>query len=198
MARLKPLGICAAALLIAAWIINQYIVVKTRARIFVSERDVPAVDAVLVPGASVYRSGKLSPVLKQRMDAAVLYLNSHAGVKLLVSGHSIPGGYDETRAMAEFARRQSVASENILIDDKGRSTYVSMLNCRRKFGFRKLLIVSQDYHLPRALFIAERMGMDAFGLVVTEAPDSRFHLREYAGRVKDFFLLRISKYFNAD
>jgi vancomycin permeability regulator SanA len=198
MARLKPFAILALALVTVAWLINQYIVVKSRGRIFTVEREIPNVEAVLVPGASVYRSGKLSPVLRQRMDAALLYLNTHPGVKLLVSGHAIPGGYNETQAMADFARRQNVPPENILIDDKGRSTYVSLLNVRRKFGFRRLLIVSQDYHLPRALYIAERMGMSAYGLVVTETPDSSFHLREYAGRVKDFFLLRVSKYFNAD
>lgn len=198
MARLKPWLIVSLALFTVAWVINQYIVVKTKGRIYSSDREVPSVDAVLVPGASVYRSGKLSPVLKQRMDGALLYLAAHPGVKLLVSGHAIPGGYNETQAMADFARKRSVAPESILIDDKGRSTYVSLLNVKRKFGFRRLLIVSQDYHLPRALYIADRMGMDAFGLVVTDAPDSRFHLREYAGRVKDFFLLRISKWFNAD
>jgi vancomycin permeability regulator SanA len=60
-------------------------------------------------------------------------------------------------------------------------------------------VVSQDYHLPRALYIAARMGMDASGLAVSEgAPDARFHLREYVGRVKDFLLIRISKYLHAD
>jgi SanA protein len=198
MARLKPFGILFLVLIVAAWVINQYMVVKARARIFTVEEEVPSVEAVLVPGASVYRSGKLSPVLQQRMDAALLYLAGHPGVKLLVSGHAIPGGYNETQAMADFARRKNVPVENILIDEKGRSTYVSMLNVKRKFGFRRLLIVSQDYHLPRALYIAEKMGMVAYGLVVTETPDDRFHLREYAGRVKDFILLRISKYFNAN
>lgn len=198
MARLKPLLIIVLALLVGAWLINEYIVVKARARTFTSVKDVPLVDAVLVPGASVYRSGRLSPVLRQRMDAALLYLAGHPGVKLVVSGHAIPGGYNETLAMVEFARRQNVAAESILVDEKGRSTYVSLLNCRRRFGFRKLLIVSQDYHLPRALYIADRMGIEAYGLVVTENPDTGFHMREYAGRVKDFILLRISKYFNAD
>jgi SanA protein len=199
MTKLKPIVLLLLVMVMAAWVINQYMVVVTKARIFRLEGDIPPVEAVIVPGASVYRSGKLSPVLRQRMEAAVHFLASHPESKLVLSGFTIPNGYSETQAMVEFAHRKSVPAARILVDEKGRSTYVTLLNCRRKFPFRRILIVSQDFHLPRALYIAERLGMEASGLVAAEAPNtSGFYPREYAGRLKDFVLIRISKYFHAD
>ena len=198
MTRLKPFAVLLLVAAMAGWIINQYMVVKTRSRIYPTAGEVPQVDAVIVPGASVYRSGKLSPVLRQRMEAAMAFLAQRPGLKLVLSGHAIPNGYNETLAMVEFARRNAIPAEDIVVDDKGRSTYVTLLNYRRKFGSRRILIVSQDYHLPRALYIADRLGIVACGLVAAEAPSSRFHVREYAGRIKDFVLLRVNKYFHAD
>lgn len=198
MARLKPFAALLLLAVVAAWVINQYIVVKSKAAIFRPEGPIPEVEAVIVPGASVYRSGKLSPVLRQRMETALGFLAKRPGTKLVLSGFAIPGGYNEAQAMADYARRASVPESHIVVDEKGRSTYVTLLNVRR-LGLRRVLVVSQDYHLPRALYIAGRMGMEASGLAVSEAsPDARFHLREYAGRVKDFLLLRISKYLHAD
>lgn len=199
MARLKAAAYLLLALLTAAWVINQYIVVKARPAIYAPDGDIPPVDAVVVPGASVYRSGKLSPVLRQRMETALRFLAGRPGTKLVLSGFSIEGGYNEVRAMAEYARQGGIPAADILVDEKGRNTYVTLLNVRRKWSPRRILVVSQAYHLPRALYIAHRLGMEASGLAVAESvPDSRFHLREYAGRVKDFVLLRINKYLHAD
>jgi SanA protein len=199
MAWLKTFGVLAFLLLLCAWIINAYVVVKARPRIYTDAAAIPAAEAVIVPGASVYRSGKLSPVLRQRMDGALKYLLLHKGAKLVLSGHAIPGGYNETVAMLDFARRNAVPLEDILVDEKGRSTYVTLLNFRRNSGIRKILIVSQDYHLPRALYIAESMGFEASGMVVSEGSGpASIPSREYFTRLKDFLLLRVSRWFNAD
>lgn len=199
MAWLKRLGVFALLVVLAAWIINAYVVVKTKSRMYTDPAAIPLVDAVIVPGASVYRSGKLSPVLQQRMEGALKYMDLRKGAKLVLSGHAIPGGYNETTAMLDFARRKEFPLENILVDEKGRSTYVTLLNFRRSSGIRRILIVSQDYHLPRALYIAQAMGFEASGLVVSDngAPSS-IPSREYFTRLKDFILLRISRWFNAN
>ncbi|MEO7426756.1 MAG: YdcF family protein [Fibrobacteria bacterium] len=199
MAWLKTFGVFAVLLLLCAWIVNAYVVVKAKARIYMEPGAVPAVEAVIVPGASVFRSGKLSPVLRQRMDGALNYLALHKGAKLVLSGHAIPGGYNETTAMLEFARRNNIPMEDILVDEKGRSTYVTLLNFRRSSELRKILIVSQDYHLPRALYIAQAMGFSASGLMVSgDGFPASVPVREYFTRLKDFILLRISRWFNAD
>lgn len=199
MAWLKTGGVLALLFIICAWVINAYVVVKARPRMYSDPAAIPAAEAVIVPGASVYRSGKLSPVLRQRMDGALKYLLLHKGAKLVLSGTAIPGGYNETVAMLDFARRNAVPLEDILVDEKGRSTYVTLLNFRRSSGIRKILIVSQDYHLPRALYIAESMGFEASGMVVSEgAGPASIPSREYFTRLKDFLLLRVSRWFNAD
>jgi SanA protein len=199
MAWLKTAGVFAFILILCAWVINAYVVVKAKSRMFTDPAAVPLVDAVIVPGASVYRSGKLSPVLRQRMEGALKYLGLRKGAKLVLSGHAIPGGYNETVAMLDYARRNDIPLADILVDEKGRSTYVTLLNFRRSSGIRRILIVSQDYHLPRALYIAQSMGFEASGLIVSEDPGSAsIPAREYFTRLKDFILLRISRWFNAD
>jgi vancomycin permeability regulator SanA len=200
MAWLKSLGIAAFLLVVCGWLINAYVVVKARPRTFLTPEEAPAVEAVIVPGASVYRSGRLSPVLRQRMEGALRYLALHKGAKLILSGHAIPHGYSETTAMAEFARANAVPEKDIMLDEKGRSTYVTLLNFRRASPLRRILIVSQDYHLPRALYIAQAMGFDAAGLVVSEEASQAGSMpfREYFTRLKDFLLLRVSGWFNAD
>lgn len=200
MAWLKSLGILALLLAIGVWLVNAYVVVKAKPRTYPAAEAAPEVDAVIVPGASVYRSGKLSPVLRQRMEGALRYLAAHKGTKLVLSGHAIPHGYSETTAMAEFARANAVPEKDILLDDKGRSTYVTLLNFRRASPLRRILIVSQDYHLPRALYIAGAMGFEASGLVVSGDPSQAGSMpfREYFTRLKDFLLLRVSGWFNAD
>ncbi|MDQ3002412.1 MAG: YdcF family protein [Fibrobacterota bacterium] len=199
MAWLKSLGVIAVILILCAWVINAYVVVKAKSHMYVDHAAVPAVDAIIVPGASVYRSGKLSPVLRQRMEGSLRYLGLHKGAKLVLSGYAIPGGYNETTAMLEYAKRNAVPLGDILVDAKGRSTYVTLLNFRRSSPIRRILIVSQDYHLPRALYIAHSMGFEASGLVVTEDPGAAsIPSREYFTRLKDFLLLRVSRWFNAD
>ncbi|MBW8889476.1 MAG: YdcF family protein [Fibrobacteres bacterium] len=200
MAWLKSLGVFALLLIVGAWVINAYVVVKGKGRTFQAAEDAPAVDAVIVPGASVYRSGRLSPVLRQRMEGALRYLALHKGVKLILSGHAIPHGYSETTAMVEFARANAVPEKDIMVDDRGRSTYVTLLNFRRASPLRRILIVSQDYHLPRALYIAQAMGFESAGLVVSEdaAQSGNMPFREYFTRLKDFLLLRVSGWFNAN
>jgi len=197
MGGLKTLGVLALLIFIAGWVINAYVVVKGQSRIFTDLNKIPPVELVIVPGASVYRSGKLSPVLLQRMRGAIQYISTHKGTKILLSGHAIPHGYNETGPMVEYAKRNQIPSEDIIVDEHGRSTYVTLLNSRRNYYFRRILIVSQEYHLSRALYIAQGLGFESYGLMVTE-PDSSIPIREYFVRVKDFILLRISKYFHAN
>ncbi len=183
---------------LSCWIINQYIIVKTQKRILSLADNIPIVEAVVVPGASVYRSGKLSPALSQRMDAGIMVKKKYPSIPLILSGHSIPNGYNETLAMIEYAREKGIPATNILADERGRSTYVTLLNCRQKFHLQKILIVSQSFYLPRTLYIAESLGLDAYGLVVEDSAHSDvFHPREFISRIKDFFFLKLTRLFRA-
>ncbi len=185
---------------VGGWFISTYMEVKARPEIFDAAENVPDVDAVIVPGASVFRSGKLSPVLHQRMEKALDLAFGRPGIKLVLSGTTVPQGYSETKAMRDFAVTRGFPAKDVLIDDAGRSTFLTLLNCRQQFGLRRVALVSQDYHLPRALYIARRLGMQGYGLRVhpgVSGGDSGWNAREWFSRVKDFTLVRVFRYFHA-
>jgi len=196
---LKSIVFILGVMMVVLWVVSTYIEVVARRLTISTANQVPEIEAVVVPGASVYRSGKLSPVLEKRMLAAIQVLQLRPSARLLVSGHTIPGGYSETRAMAEFARKRGINTARIVEDASGRSTYVTLLHCRREFGLKRVLLVTQAYHLPRALYIGSRLGLDIRGLAATDSGEEQhFPFREYFVRFKDFILLRISKGFNAN
>lgn len=183
---------------VGGWFISTYMEVKARSEIFDAPDEIPEVDAVIVPGASVFRSGKLSPVLHQRMEKALDLAFGRPGIKLVLSGTNVPQGYSETKAMRDYAVSRGFPARDVLIDDAGRSTFLTLLNCSQRFGLRRVALVSQDYHLPRALYIARRLGMQGYGLRVQPAGgDSGWNAREWFSRVKDFTLVRVFRYFHA-
>jgi SanA protein len=198
MKTLKSLGFLCLLGVVSIWIINAYIQVVAK-RLTIPDLDqLPDVEAVVVPGASVYRSGKLSPILQQRMNAALRVLAAKPSAKLLVSGHAIKGGYSETRAMIDYARRNGIEDARILQDDGGRSTYVTMLHCRREFQLKSLVLVSQPFHLARGLYVGSRLGLTVYGFPAAESTeDDNQPFREYLTRFKDFILLKVSRGFNA-
>lgn len=195
----KNLALLLAILLIGGWFISAYMEAKARPEIFDDTGDVPEVDAVIVPGASVYRSGKLSPVLERRMETALALAFDRPGIKLVLSGTNVPDGYSETKAMRDYAIERGYPAKDVRIDDAGRSTFLTLLNCKEEFGLRRVALVSQDYHLPRALYIARRLGMVGYGLRVQPVPaaGSGWNAREWFSRVKDFTLVRVFRWFHA-
>lgn len=195
----KNLAFLSFVILIAGWLVSTYMEIKAAPETFRSPDAIPAVDAIVVPGASVHRSGKLSPVLLQRMDAALAMARLHPGIKLVLSGYAVPKGYDETKAMWDYAIAKGFPAQDALIDAHGRSTFLTLLHCKKLFGLRRLAIVSQAYHLPRALYIARRLQLQGYGLVVASGSEGdEWHGREWFSRLKDFFLVRIFRYFHAN
>ncbi len=198
----KNLAFLLAVFLVAGWFISAYMEVKARPETFDDPALVPEIDAVIVPGASVYRSGKLSPVLERRMETALELAFGRPGVKLVLSGTTVPQGYSETKAMRDYAVARGFPVEDVRVDDAGRSTFLTLLNTGEGFGLRRVALVSQDYHLPRALYIARRLGMQGYGLrVQPENPGLRtgsgWNAREWFSRVKDFTLVRVFRWFHA-
>jgi SanA protein len=199
MKTLKSLGFLVLVFAVMLWVVNAYIEVVAKRMTITHLDDLPEIEAVVVPGASVYRSGKLSPVLEQRMNAAIRVLRLRPLTKLLVSGHAIKGGYSETLAMIDYAKRHGIDDTRILQDDGGRSTYVTMLHCRREFALSRILLVTQPFHLPRGLYVGNRLGLTVFGYPAAETSEENdLPLREYFVRFKDFILVRISRGFNAN
>ena len=133
--------------------------------------DVPARTVAVVFGAGVV-DGKPTPALADRVHAAVeLYRHGTVGHLLLTGDHSSVG-YDEVGAMREQALAEGVPTSAITRDHAGFSTYDSCIRARDVFGVRDAVLVTQDYHLPRALYTCREAGIDAVGLRV---PDWQHH-----------------------
>lgn len=154
-----------------------------------SAQTVPETPVILVLGAGVWANSKLSPMLKDRVDQGIALYESGKGAKLLMSGdHSSPY-YDEVSTMKRYAVDKGVASSDVFLDHSGFSTYESLLRARDIFGARKMIIVTQRYHLYRAVFIARALGIEAYG-VPSDARayngEVKRQIREFFARAKDF------------
>lgn len=144
---------------------------------------------VVVPGASVYRDGRLSPILKERVDAALLALKAWPDALVLFSGTAIPGGYDEVGAMQRYATSRGLDSNRILLDGKGQSSQETIARIRRFQPSGGLVVmISQSWHLPRCLWLGRRQNLK--GLACDRPRPWRGLLprsREHFARIANFW-----------
>jgi SanA protein len=147
----------------------------------------------IVFGASVYGNRDLSPVLADRVDTAIELYRAHKVDRILVSGDNRHPSYNEPKAMQEYLVTHAVAAKDVVVDYAGRSTYETCLRAKEVFGLERAVLVSQGYHLPRALYIANQLGLDAVGM----AGDLRLKnkadyqiIREWAAEMKAYLNLK--------
>lgn len=147
------------------------------------------VDCIVVLGCQVRSDGTPSHMLEDRLKRGVALYNNGTAPKLLMSGDHGTKGYDEVDAMKRYAVEAGVLSEDVFMDHAGFSTYETVYRAKEIFGAEKIVIVTQQYHLYRAMYIAEAMGMEVYGV----AADYRQYsgqfardVREVLARVKDF------------
>jgi len=146
-------------------------------------------DAIVVLGCGVYQDGSLSPMLKYRLDAtSELFWNKVAPI-IFVTGDHVEGNYDEVDHMLEYFYTKNISEEWMVPDYEGHSTYESMQHAVEA-GYKKVLIVTQEYHLPRAMHIAETYGLDCTGFPAQDWGMSigtiYRHGREYLATIKDY------------
>ncbi len=143
--------------------------------------DVPPRSVALVFGAGLWADGSPTPVLADRVrTAAELY---HAGKVriLLMSGDNSRSDYNEPQAMLEYAVASGVPSDAVVLDYAGRRTYDSCYRARHIFGVNEAILVTQAFHLDRALYTANQLGIDAVGVPADKRPYlyiRRYRLRE--------------------
>ena len=128
-------------------------------------------------------------MLHDRLRRGVELYELGAAPKLLMSGDHGRKGYDEVDAMKHFAVDAGIDSDDVFMDHAGFSTYESMYRAKEIFQAQKIIIVTQEYHLYRAIYIAESLGMEAYGVSSDYRAYSgqvRMDLREMLARVKDF------------
>lgn len=146
-------------------------------------------DCILVLGAGLRADGSPSDMLHDRVATACGLYAAEAGIPLLMSGDHT-GDYNEVAAMKALAINLGVPSEDIFLDHDGNSTYESIYRAKEMYGADKMVIVTQEYHLYRALYIARELGVEAVGVPADLRPyrgQTKYELREMLARFKDLF-----------
>ena len=144
-------------------------------------------DCIMVLGAGLW-DGEPSPMLQERLDFGLKAYETGCSEKLLMSGDHGREEYDEVNKMKDVAIENDVLADNIFMDHAGFSTYESMYRARDIFQVEKMVIVTQTYHLYRAVYDARKLGIDAYGFAAErlEYPITN-DVREALARTKDFF-----------
>jgi vancomycin permeability regulator SanA len=129
-----------------------------------TEDTVPEAPVVLVLGAQVYADGTPSPFLAARLEIARRLLADGKVRAILVSGDHMNWDYNEPGAMLRWLIDRGVPTRKVVLDHAGFDTYDSCARANRVFGIRKAIVVTQTYHLPRAIVLCRRLGVDAYGV----------------------------------
>lgn len=147
------------------------------------------VDCILVLGASVKNNETPSLMLQDRLDRGVELYFAGCSPKMLMSGDHGSMYYNEVEVMKNYAIKAGVPAEDIFMDHAGFSTYESMYRAKNIFKAKKVIIVTQKYHLYRSIYIAKKLGLDAYGVAAEDikySGQAYRDLREMLAIPKDF------------
>lgn len=147
------------------------------------------IDCIVVLGCLVEKDGTPSNMLEDRLRRGIELYEAGVAPKLLMSGDHGRTAYDEVNVMKQVAVDAGIPSEDVFMDHAGFSTYETIYRAKEIFGAERILIVTQEYHLYRALYIAERLGVEAYGVAAnyrTYQNQVNRDLREVLARCKDF------------
>lgn len=168
--------------------INFYVILSTKNQIIKDYSKLKNIDCIIVLGAGIW-DDEPSPMLEDRLLESIKLYENQVSTKIIMSGDHGKKDYDEVNIMKEYAIENGVPSENIFMDHAGFSTYDSIYRAKEIFKAKNVVIVTQEYHLYRALYIANSLGINAYGV----RSDPRKYvgatyreLREVLARNKDF------------
>jgi len=157
-----------------------------------SVTDVPHCRVAMVLGSRVLPDGSLSVYLAGRVDRAIELYKAGKCEKLLMSGDNRFRNYNEPERMREYAIRKGVPAEDVGVDFAGRRTYDSVYRAQHIFGLQRLIIVTQAFHVDRAVFLANHLGLKAYGVASDNKANTRATFREFPACVSalaDAYLL---------
>ena len=176
--------------------VNLLVLTSVKDRIIDVDNDIinEEFDCILILGAGVRADGTPSSMLEDRLEIGIELYFSGASNRLLMSGDHMQRDYDEVGVMKRYAMSAGVPGKVIFLDHAGLSTYESIWRAKELYGVDKVLIVTQEYHLYRALYVAKELGIDAYGVSADLRPytsQSIREARELVARVKDFVFARL-------
>lgn len=169
---LRVLFLCSLALIGSVVLLRWWTDYRYKKRTYTLQT-VPPRRVAIVFGAGIWPDGRLSDILADRVDTAIELYRQGKVQKLLMTGDNRFINYNEPGRMRDYAVARGVPSQDIVLDYAGRSTYDSCYRASYIFGVTDAILVTQAYHLDRALFIANNLGIDAIGV----AADRRDYLR---------------------
>lgn len=184
----KTAGMLFLVAAVIALIGNGIVQQKTKGRICREAVPDGQYDCIIVLGCGLTDDGKPKQMLRARLDSAISLYESGVSGKLLMSGDHGRVTYDEVNAMKDYAIEKGVPSEDIFMDHAGFSTYETMYRAKTVFEVSSACVVTQEYHLYRALYDAEKMGINAFGVCAEQndtLKQAYRNLREMIARNKD-------------
>lgn len=194
MKKIAKYGVICLIIVIALMLIilgiNLYVKSSTKNQIIENNdySNLKDIDCIVVLGAGIW-GDKPSPMLEDRLLQAIDLYQNNVSSKIIMSGDHGKQDYDEVNTMKNFAIDKGVPSESIFMDHAGFSSYESIYRAKEIFGAKKIVIVTQKYHLYRALYIANQLGIETYGV----GADPRQYvgatyreLREILARNKDF------------
>ena len=173
-----------------------YLDYKYKDRIFTSVNDIPNADVALVFGAGYRKDGFLYSVLRDRVEKAVDLYKSGKVKKLLMSGDNPVKEYNEPKAMQKKAIELGVKKEDIRLDFAGKRTYDSCYRLKHIWMQNKVILLTQEYHLPRALYICNELGVNAYGLIADKRPylnHKYYRVREIPALIWSWIEINITK-----
>jgi vancomycin permeability regulator SanA len=151
-------------LLLLPLLLVAYVVMATEARRYEDPAGVPGTRVAVVFGAGVRPDGRPTPMLADRVEAGVALYRANRVQKLLMSGDNSRPDHDEVSAMRRYAVERGVAAADITLDYAGFSTYDSCYRAAAIFGVKQAVLVTQRFHLARAVYTCQQLGIDAVGL----------------------------------
>ena len=170
--------------------INFYVINSTKNNILEKEKisEKENFDCILILGAGIWGNNP-SPMLEDRLIQGISLYKERIAPKIIMSGDHGKEEYNEVQVMKDYAIKEGVPSEDIFMDHAGFSSYDSIYRAKEIFGTKKILIITQQYHLYRALHIAKKLELEAYGVAsnLREYPNQLFReIREIFARNKDF------------
>lgn len=168
------------ASIVVIFAVNVIVHVGAKPYMYDDIQEAPKVQTAIILGASVLPSSSLSGILKDRVNTAIKLYESKKVSKILVSGDNGTLDYNEVDPVRVYLLKKGVLDEDIFLDHAGFDTHSTMYRARDIFKVGSVLIVSQSFHLPRAVFIARWLGIDAYG---ASADGGRILLSNYIREV---------------
>lgn len=169
---------------------NLYILEITKNQILSENKvkELNKVDYILVLGAGI-KAKRPSPMLEDRLKKSINLYQSNVSSKILISGDHINEDYDEVIVMKNYLLENNISNKDIVSDDLGISTYDSIYRSKYIYHAKNIIIVTQKYHLPRALYIAKVLNINAYGIPSNQRKytnQEKREIREILARTKDF------------